>query len=191
MRLESIRTLRNPATFRLLFVILTGSRVPALLFGQCGSDRISTSQWNVNRVSGIAPTFANATFMAHAPRDKAMAHFEWFAQLMMRFRRDVSFFRTVARASFRAPDPIRAAEGFIADYDAVVAQLTSEGVEPSVARSLAGIASARNRLLLPVGSLRTSRRCSPWPRRLTLGWLAASLSVHAVRATHWRRRACT
>jgi hypothetical protein len=90
---------------------------------------------------GIARTFANATFMAHAPRDKAMAHFERFAQLMMRFRRDVSFVRTVARASFRAPDPIKAAEGFIADYDAVVAQLTSEGVEPSVARSLAGIAS--------------------------------------------------
>lgn len=90
---------------------------------------------------GIARTFANATFMAHAPRDKAMAHFERFAQLMMRFRRDVSFVRTVARASFRAPDPIKAAEGFIADYDAVVAQLTAEGVEPSVARSLAGIAS--------------------------------------------------
>jgi len=90
---------------------------------------------------GIARTFANATFMAHAPRDKAMAHFERFAQLMMRFRRDVSFVRTVARASFRAPDPIKAAEGFIADYDAVVVQLTSEGVESSVARSLAGIAS--------------------------------------------------
>ena len=80
---------------------------------------------------GIARTFANATFMAHAPRDKAIAHFERFAQLMMRFRGDVSFVRTVARASFRAPDPIQAAEGFIADYDAIVAQLTSEGVEPS------------------------------------------------------------
>jgi hypothetical protein len=90
---------------------------------------------------GIARTFANATFMAHAPRDKAVAHFERFAHLMMRFRRDVSFVRTVARASFRAPDPIKAAEGFIADYDAVVTQLTSEGVEPSIACSLAGIAS--------------------------------------------------
>jgi hypothetical protein len=90
---------------------------------------------------GIARTFANATFMAHAPRDKAMAHFERFAKLMMRFRHDVTFVRTVARASFRAPDPVKAAEGFIADYDAVVAQLTAEGVEPSVARSLAGIAS--------------------------------------------------
>ena len=45
------------------------------------------------------------------------------------------------RAAFRAPDPIKAAEGFIADYDAVVAQLASEGAEPTVARSLAGIAS--------------------------------------------------
>lgn len=90
---------------------------------------------------GIARTFANATFMAHAPRAKAMAHFERFAELMMRFRSDVSFVRTVARAAFRAPDPIKAAESFVADYDAIVAQLTSEGVEPSIARSLAGIAS--------------------------------------------------
>jgi hypothetical protein len=90
---------------------------------------------------GIARTFANATFMAHAPRTKAMAHFERFAQLMMRFRDDVTFVRTVARAAFRAPDPAKAAESFIADYDAVVAQLTSEGVEPSIARSLAGKAS--------------------------------------------------
>lgn len=90
---------------------------------------------------GIARTFANATFMAHAPRAKAMAHFERFAQLMMRFRDDVSFLRTVARATFRAPDPAKAAESFIADYDAIVAQLTSEGVEPSIARSLAGIAN--------------------------------------------------
>jgi hypothetical protein len=89
----------------------------------------------------IARTFANATFMAHAPRAKAMTHFERFARLMMRFRDDVSFVRTVARAAFRAPDPATAAEAFIADYDAIVAELTSEGIEPSIARSLAGIAS--------------------------------------------------
>jgi hypothetical protein len=40
---------------------------------------------------GVARTFANATFMAHAPRAKAMAHFERFAKLMMRFRNDVAF----------------------------------------------------------------------------------------------------
>jgi hypothetical protein len=90
---------------------------------------------------GVARTFANATFMAHTPRAKAMAHFERFAKLMMRFRNDVAFVRTVARAAFRAPDPIKAAEGFIADYDAVVTELTSQGAEPTVARSLASIAS--------------------------------------------------
>jgi hypothetical protein len=90
---------------------------------------------------GVARTFANATFMAHAPRAKAMGHFERFAKLMMRFRDDVAFVRTVARAAFRSPDPIKAAETFIADYDAVVNELTSEGAEPTVARSLASIAS--------------------------------------------------
>jgi hypothetical protein len=90
---------------------------------------------------GIARTFANATFMAHAPRAKAMAHFERFAQLMMRFHDDVTFVRTVARAAFRAPDPAKAAESFIADCATIVTQLMSEGVEPSIARSIAGIAS--------------------------------------------------
>jgi hypothetical protein len=90
---------------------------------------------------GIARTFANATFMAHAPRDKAMSHFKRFVDLMMRFRDQVEFVRTVARAAFRAPDPVKAAKGFIAKYDAVAAELTSTGVEPSIARSLAAIAS--------------------------------------------------
>jgi hypothetical protein len=90
---------------------------------------------------GIARTFANATFMAHAPREKAMAHFHRFANLMTRFRDDVEFVRTVARAACRAVDPIKAAEAFIAKYDAVVTELTSTGVESSIARSLAAIAS--------------------------------------------------
>jgi prophage regulatory protein len=70
-----------------------------------------------------------------------VAHFERFAKLMMRFPNDVAFVRTVARAAFRAPDPIKAAEGFITDYDAVVTELTFQGAEPTVARSLASIAS--------------------------------------------------
>lgn len=90
---------------------------------------------------GIARTFANATFMAHAPREKAMSHFNRFVDLMMRFRDNVEFVRTVAKAAFRAPDPLKAAEGFIAEYDAVVAELTSSGMESSIARSLAAIAS--------------------------------------------------
>jgi hypothetical protein len=90
---------------------------------------------------GIARTLANATFMAHAPREKAMSHFKCFADLMMRFHDDVDFVRTVARAAFRAPDPIRAAQAFIADYDAIVVELTSTGVESNIARSLAAIGS--------------------------------------------------
>ena len=90
---------------------------------------------------GIARTFANATFMAHAPREKAMAHFKRFADLMARFRDDVEFVRTVARAACRAADPIKAAEGFIAKYDAIAVELTSTGVESTIARSLAAIAS--------------------------------------------------
>jgi hypothetical protein len=85
----------------------------------------------------IARTLANATFMARVPRMKAMEHFKKFADLMRRFGDDVDFVRPVARASFRARDPIKAAERFIAVYDAVVAALTSDGVESSVARSLA------------------------------------------------------
>jgi hypothetical protein len=132
---------------------------------------------------GIARTFANATFMAHAPRAKAVAHFERFADLMMRFRHDVSFVRTVARAAFRAPDPTKAAEGFIADYDAIVAALTSQGAEPTVARSLAGIASvgaeplatARKLLENFEAVLRLAKRTHPW--------VARSVALSACRAT--------
>ena len=91
---------------------------------------------------GIARTFANATFMAHAPREKAMSHFKRFAGLMARFRDDVEFVRTVAKAACRAADPIKAAEGFVTRHDEVVAELTSTGVESSIARSL-----GRNRQL--------------------------------------------
>ena len=90
---------------------------------------------------GIARTFANATFMAHAPREKAMSHFKRFASLMARFRDDVEFVRTIAKAACRAADPTKAAEGFDARHDEVGAELTSTGVESSIARSLAAIAS--------------------------------------------------
>ena len=59
----------------------------------------------------------------------------------MSFKRDVAFARTVARAAFIAPDPVRAARQFVHDYHAVVRQLTTRGLEPTIARTLAGIAS--------------------------------------------------
>ena len=46
-----------------------------------------------------------------------------------------------SRRPIRIVDPIRAAGAFVADYDAILAELTSEWVEPSIARSLARIAS--------------------------------------------------
>jgi hypothetical protein len=131
----------------------------------------------------IARTFANATFMPHAPRDKATAHFERFAQLMMRFRRDVSFVRTVARASFRAPDPIKAAERFVADYDAVVAQLTAEGVEPSIARSVAGIASVGAEPLVTARRLVENFESVLSVAKKTHPGLARSIALSACRAS--------
>ena len=89
----------------------------------------------------IARTLANATFMARAPSKKAMHHFKHFADLFIKFRDDVGFARTVAKAAFRAKDPVKAAESFVTTYDTIVAKLASEGVEPEIARTLAGIAS--------------------------------------------------
>lgn len=89
----------------------------------------------------VARTLANATFMARVPHKKAMNHLKRFADLARKFRDDVGFARTVARMACRAPDPLKAAKSFIANYDAVVAELTSQGVEPDIARTLAGIAS--------------------------------------------------
>lgn len=89
----------------------------------------------------IARTLANATFMAHTPRKKAADHFKTFSDLLAKFGDDVRFARTVARAAFRARNPIKAARQFISDYDSVVADLLSQGIEPQIARSMAGIAS--------------------------------------------------
>ena len=89
----------------------------------------------------VARTLANATFMARVPHKKAMNHVKRFAELARKFRDDVGFARTVARMACRAPDPLKAAKSFIANHDAVVAELTSHAIEPDIARTLAGVAS--------------------------------------------------
>ena len=137
----------------------------------------------------IARTFANATFMAHAPREKAMSHFKRFADLMTRFRDDVEFVRTVARASCRAADPIRAAEGFIADYDAVVAELTSAGVEPSIARSIAGVASVSAEPIPAARSLLQKFEAVLALARETHPQVARSIALSACRTTEPLRTA--
>ena len=139
---------------------------------------------------GIARTLANATFMAHAPREKATSHFKSFVDLMTRFRDQVEFVRTVARAAFRAPDPVKAAEGFIAEYDAVVADLTLAGVEPSIARSLAAIASLGAKPV-PTGRklLKNFEAVLALARR-THPQVARSIALSACRATEPLRAAC-
>jgi len=86
----------------------------------------------------VARTLANACFKAGAPRRKAMEHFKRFAKLLKKFEDNVAFARLLAKAAFRAPDPFKAAEEIIAGYHAVVAGLTQSGVDPQIARTLAG-----------------------------------------------------
>jgi hypothetical protein len=93
----------------------------------------------------VARTLANATFTARIPRKQAMEHYTRFAELMMKFKGNLDFARLVAKAAFRAPDPLKAAEDFIADYSAVVAELTSNGVEPHIARTVASLSRVRDK----------------------------------------------
>jgi hypothetical protein len=130
----------------------------------------------------IARTVANATFMAHSPRERPLDHLRQFAELAERFEDGVEFVRTVARAAFRADNPIQAARGFIADYERVVTELTSKRLEPEIARSIAGIAS--------VGAepLTTARKLlRNFEDVLTLAtkshpWIARSIALSACRA---------
>lgn len=131
----------------------------------------------------IARTLANATFMAHVPRNKAMDHLKTFAELVTKFQDDVSIARTVARTAFRAPNPAKAARQFIASYDTIVAEWSSQGVEPRIARSLAGIASlaaepmaAAHKLLQNFDDvLRLAKKTHPW--------VARSIALSACRAS--------
>lgn len=94
---------------------------------------------------GVARTLANASFTAGARRRKALEHFKRFARLMKKFEGDTAFARMVAKAAFRAPNPVRAAEAFIADYQRVVGALTSNGIEPHIAKALASSTRFRER----------------------------------------------
>jgi hypothetical protein len=93
------------------------------------------------------------------------------------------FCATVAKAAFRAPDPIRAARTFIADYDAIVEELATKGVESQIARSLAGIASlaadpvptARKLLQNFEDVLEVAKKTHPW--------VARSIALSACRAS--------
>ena len=85
----------------------------------------------------IARTLANFCFKAGAPRRQAMEHFKQFARLLRKFEDNVEFARGLAKAAFRASDPLKAAEEIIAGYQAVLKNLTDSGVDPQIARTLA------------------------------------------------------
>lgn len=89
----------------------------------------------------IARTLAAAAFRSRHPLANALAYLSRFDTLVQEFEGNVGFARTVAKAAFMAPDPVRAARQVVRDYHAVVRALTAHGTEPSIARSLAGIAS--------------------------------------------------
>jgi hypothetical protein len=131
----------------------------------------------------LARTLANATFMARIPHEKAIEHFRQFARLIATFQGDVGFLRTVARAAFRTPDPIRAARQSIAIYRALVAELMGTGVESDVARYLAAIASVR------ADPVPTAHRLERWFADIfrsalkTHPSVARSIALNACRAT--------
>jgi hypothetical protein len=89
----------------------------------------------------IARTLAAAAFRSRHPLTNALKYLTRFEALVEEFEGNVGFARTVAKAAFIAPDPVRAARRFVRDYRAVVRELTAQGLEPSIARSLAGIAA--------------------------------------------------
>jgi len=92
----------------------------------------------------VARTLANACFTATAPRRTAMEHFKRFATLLRQFDDNVDFARMLAKAAFRAPDPLKAAEEIIAGYEVVISSLTQSGVDPHIARTLASSSRFRN-----------------------------------------------
>jgi hypothetical protein len=132
----------------------------------------------------IARTVANGTFMASVPHAKAMAHLKAFVELVGRFKHDVMFARTVAKEAFRAKDPVKAVECFIANFERIVAELTSKGTQPQVARTIAAIAcisgdpvATSYRLLQNFEDvLRLANKTHPW--------VARSIALSACRAAN-------
>jgi plasmid stabilization system protein ParE len=89
----------------------------------------------------IARTLAGAAFRSRRPLAHALAYLSRFDAIVHEFQGDVAFARTVAKTAFLAPDPVQAARQFVHDYHTVVRNLTTQGLEPTIARTLAGIAS--------------------------------------------------
>jgi energy-coupling factor transporter ATP-binding protein EcfA2 len=106
-----------------------------------------------------------------------------FDTLVHEFEGDVAFARTVARAAFIAPDPVRAASEFVRDYRSVVRQLTAQALEPSIARSIARIASLGGDPLKTAFALVQKFRDVEHVVKRTHPHVARSVALAACRAT--------
>ena len=87
-------------------------------------------------------------------------------------------------ASCAKPDyPVRAARKFVRDYRTVVRELTAEGMEPSIARSLAGIAALCGKPLKTACTLVQKFRDVENLIKRTHPQIARSVALAACRAT--------
>ncbi|HVL69370.1 MAG TPA: hypothetical protein VM364_19085 [Vicinamibacterales bacterium] len=141
----------------------------------------------VRRLSGknprIARTLAAAGFRSRHPLANALEYLSRFDTLVQEFEGDVGFARTVAKAAFIAPDPVRAARQFVRDYQTVVRELTAQGMEPSIARSLAGIAALCGDPLKTASTLVQKFRDVEKIVKRTHPHVARSVALAACRAT--------
>jgi len=132
--------------------------------------------------AGLARTLANATFMARVPQEKALEHFTQFADLLSKFEGDVTFVRTLARAACRAPQPLAAARTFLSNYESVRKELESSGLEPQIARTIAGIASLSSGPRAAAYALVDNFEKVAVFVRKTHPWVARSIALSACRA---------
>jgi hypothetical protein len=91
----------------------------------------------------FARTFANASFTARAPNAKAMDHLKRFSNLTAQVKDEDGSGRMLAKVAVRSRDPLEAAEDFIGDCNAALAELTSCGHDERVAKNVASLKRTR------------------------------------------------
>jgi hypothetical protein len=89
--------------------------------------------------SRVARTLANATFTAGAPVDKAVVLHRHLVDLSPELEDDPAASRIVAKATVKSGNPAARSKALIQRYKEIVADLIAGGIEPHVARSLAGL----------------------------------------------------
>jgi hypothetical protein len=132
----------------------------------------------------IARTLAAVAFRSRHPVGTALTHLRQFHMLVNEFEGDCNFARTMPKAAFAAPNPAQAAREFIRHYSGVVSELTSNGLEPTIARTLASIASLGTEPAATAYKLLENFRGVYAYVRQTLPRVARSVALAACRATH-------